>query len=72
MWSSVQVERPSCSTSGGHSGDVLLPEEVEVDASAAPAAALLPADEALLVIARQDAADVQVRHLFQVSPWRTL
>lgn len=60
---SVHVERPSCSTSGGHSldDDVLGVEEEA--ATAAPAAAPLEAAEAFLAIVRQDAADVQRRHL---------
>lgn len=62
---SVHVERPSCSTSGGHSEDVL--EVVVVvgvaEARTAPAATLLEAAEAFLAIVRQDAAEVQRRHL---------
>lgn len=35
VWSRVQVERPSCSTSGGHSGGISLADGVEGAASGA-------------------------------------
>jgi hypothetical protein len=66
--SSVQVERPSCSTSGGHSAGVSLGECV-VAAAKAGAEAVdwfgFAGDSALacFVKARHEATDVQVRQL---------
>lgn len=73
-WRSVQVDRPSCSTSGGHSVWVgagreegsldsevvggFATDSLEVEVEAAAVGAL-----ACLVRARQDAAEVQSRHL---------
>ena len=73
-WRSVQVDRPSCSTSGGHSAWVgagreegnldsevvggFATESLEVEVEAAAVGAL-----ACLVRARQDAAEVQSRQL---------
>lgn len=70
----VHVDRPRASTSGGQSsggvdvGAAVVDVELEEDAAAVVAAAAAPAAAAedaaaFFVIARQDAAEVQTRHL---------
>ena len=64
---SVQVERPSCSTSGGQSEGSSLGEGVAAAASAGVEVVVLVLAElfmsACFVNARHEATEVQVRHL---------